>query len=379
MSHAFYTAAQQLEERLLSVAMPECEREEGRLYVAGLIRWQLERALVSSDPGYPRFTRCMDEVTKWGAENPDNVYRSATIDGEAEYLIRGERGSCADICFEVLPGLPGDDGTAAVGMSFLDLDDLSVDADGTYTIQVGGTRGRGNYLASGPGATEVFVRHTVGDWDEDVGALTIERVGPPRAPRRVDDLLNLGARRLTAGAGFMEDFATRWRETSPVNALSDPSGANRAGYFPGQRNATGQFELLDDQALLVTFELVRCRYMSLAVSHHRWWVSFDYRNRHSSLNSAQAHVSADGRIRMVLSATDPGVPNWIDTVGHQRGFLFLRYQGVTGPDPSAPHVTLLSVAQVRDALGADEPTISPEARDDRIERRRLALDHRFRP
>jgi hypothetical protein len=38
-------------------------------------------------------------------------------------------------------------------MSFLNLDDLSVDADGTYIIQVGGTRRRGNYLSSGPGAT----------------------------------------------------------------------------------------------------------------------------------------------------------------------------------------------------------------------------------
>src|SRR3546814_3501739 len=45
-----------------------------------------------------------------------------------------------------------------------------------------------------------------------------------------------------------------------------------------------------------------------------YWV-----NNHSSLNDAQARVDKDGLFRAVISAQDPGVPNWLDTAGNASG------------------------------------------------------------
>jgi len=380
MTNPLLEAAQQLEDRLLSAEMPDDQRDEGRAYVAGLVRFELQRALIGSDPGRPRLTLCMDDVSKWGLENPDNVYRAATIDGDAEYVLRGERGTTADLAVEVLTGLAGDDGTTGEGISSIDLDELRVDDDGRFEIRIGGDPGPGNHLATGPAAGEVFVRQTLGDWDETVGALTIERVWPaPDAPQLTSGLLTLAAGRLTAAAGFLDTFAATWRETVPVNATTPPAAGKGGGFLPGQRNAVGQFTLRRGEALVVIIEPVPARSLSLAIGHHRWFTSFDYRTRRCHLNRAQARVSSDGRLHFVVCATDPGVPNWIDTVGHERGFMFLRYQGLSGAEPTAPTFAVVPADEVRSLLPDDEPTVDATTRATDMDRRRRAVDRRFRP
>ncbi len=62
-----------------------------------------------------------------------------------------------------------------------------------------------------------------------------------------------------------------------------------------------------------------------------WYISLDYVNHQTSLNSAQAQVDPDGVIRMVVSHRDPGVANWIETTGRRKGILQFRWQRVDSP------------------------------------------------
>ena len=42
----------------------------------------------------------------------------------------------------------------------------------------------------------------------------------------------------------------------------------------------------------------------------------------------------DGSVRIVVAAEDPGVDNWLDTCGHQRGTMCVRWiRARTHPDP----------------------------------------------
>jgi hypothetical protein len=369
--------AAELEAQLITPDLAAAEREAGLRYLAGLTRWTIERALVGSDPQVPCFVRCMDTVSKWGLENPDNIYRSARIEAGAEYLITGRRGSCADLAVEVLTGLAGDDGTTGQGISSIDTDTLHVEPDGTYRIQVGGPRRGGDHLSTGPEATEVFVRHTFGDWDSDAGDIVISRISPPGPRPSIDGLLEHGARTLRGQAGFMAAFADGWRAQVPRNAVTPPSGGKGGGFLPGQRNAVGQFEIAPHEALVFTFDPVPCRYFSFGIGHYRWFVTFDYRTLHSHLNSAQAHVSADGRVHVVLAATDPGVPNWLDIAGQRHGFIFLRWQGVSGDGPPTPTSKIVPFEDVRKHLPDGEPVVNAETRAATIATRRAALDRRF--
>jgi hypothetical protein len=378
MTSTLLRAAAALEASLLAPDLPERDLGEGRAYVAGLTRWACERALVASDPDRPRFARCMDTVSKWGLDNPDNIYRSARIQGDAEYVISGDRGNCADLAIEVLTGLAGDDGGTGEGISCIDSGALEVEADGTYRVYIGGKPRASNHLATGPTATEVFVRHTLGDWGESAGSITIERLTPvARAAPDTADLLERGAGLLAAQAGFLERFAAGWRQSVPLNDVTPPSGGKGGGFLPGQRNAVGQYALGDAEALVISIDPVECRYMSVGIGHHRWFVSFDYRNRHCHINSAQALLSSDGRQHVVLSAADPGVPNWVDTAGHGRGFMFLRWQGVAGGDPSAPDIAVVPTDAVRDRLPPGEPVVDAALRAATIAGRSRAVDRRF--
>ena len=92
--------------------------------------------------------------------------------------------------------------------------------------------------------------------------------------------------------------------------------------------------------------------------------SLPYATHQSSLNATQAALGSDGRYDFVVSAEDPGVPNWIDTQGHTQGLLFLRWQELSGPLAAADNPTsqVVPVASVRSVLPPDTPTVSPAQR-----------------
>jgi hypothetical protein len=82
----------------------------------------------------------------------------------------------------------------------------------------------------------------------------------------------------------------------------------------------------------------------------------------------------------VISATDPGVPNWIDTDGHTKGFVFMRWQHLTGPftaadSPTGGPVELSNLASV---LPADTPNVSPHQRAVSLLHRDLSVARRIR-
>ncbi|MGV7904475.1 hypothetical protein PJN93_32170, partial [Mycobacterium kansasii] len=80
-----------------------------------------------------------------------------------------------------------------------------------------------------------------------------------------------------------------------------------------------------------------------------WYISLDYIHHQTSLNGAQAQVDPDGMIRIVVAQNDPGVTNWIETLGHRRGYLQFRWQRTASPlsaadGPTAQVVPLADVA-----------------------------------
>src|SRR5262249_7121333 len=138
---------------------------------------------------------------------------------------------------------------------------------------------------------------------------------------------------------FWTDFVGTLLEILPKNGFPAPRPTQDG--LPGQFSALGQFQIGDDEALVVTLAPTDARYQGFMVGN-LWFESFEYANRQSSLTSAQAELGSDGRYHYVISATDPGVANWLDTEGHQRGLMFLRWQGLgAGFVPAQPGATLV--------------------------------------
>jgi len=56
-------------------------------------------------------------------------------------------------------------------------------------------------------------------------------------------------------------------------------------------------------------------------------IGLDDLHRQTHVNHETAAIEDDGTIRILVSAKDPGHPNWLDTAGHRRGALALRWLG----------------------------------------------------
>jgi hypothetical protein len=267
-------------------------------------------------------------------------------------------------------------------VSSLDGFELACAPGGEFELWLGGEERPGNWLPLAPRAEFVLVRQYFGDWERERPAdLLIERIGaeypiPPPSSDRVAARLDRLATWLDKGAALW-DGMSRGLLGMPPNSLvvhrADAAG-ERAG-MRGQAYGMGNFRCGPDEAVILEFAPPRCHHWSASLAN-RWWECIEFATRQSSLNGHQARLDSDGVFRAVIAHADPGVPNWLDTAGHEAGTLAVRFLRAE----SAPQPRLRAVPRhaVRDALPADTPRVSPAERAERLERRRRAVWRRYR-
>jgi hypothetical protein len=112
-----------------------------------------------------------------------------------------------------------------------------------------------------------------------------------------------------------------------------------------------------------------CDYRSLILTNEIYETT-DWINNHSALNDTQARPGKDGRLRIVVSAKDPGIANWMDTSGYPRGVIQGRWTGCDSQP--IPEVHKVMVAEVVSLLPKDTPRVSPEQRQMILRERRRA-------
>ena len=100
------------------------------------------------------------------------------------------------------------------------------------------------------------------------------------------------------------------------------------GGLATQYSSAGHYELATDQALIITLPVTDAPYLGFQLGS-LWYISLDYINHQTSLNGTQAQADPDGKIRIVVADRNPGVTNWVETLGHRKGFLQFRWQRVS--------------------------------------------------
>ena len=313
-------------------------RAEGFRYLSRVTRTIVEAFVENADPRAPVLFRPVHETAKMGADNPDNYYQYATISGEYEYRLHGTRGTINYLGFGTYKGNYGiGGGTGETG--YLDGRDLAVNDDGTFEVYLGRERRPGNWLPMTEETSSLIVRQTFADrTNEEIARLAIERVGgdglpTPVTPEGIEKGLTmagniiLGA--VTLFANWAEGFAAhlnrlpRFDPAVSLAAMGDPNICYYHGYW----------KLDDDEALVIEVTPPRCEAWNFQLCNH-WMESLDYRFYPVWVNQHTARCEADGSVRIVVAHRNPGVPNWIDTVGHRRGTMLFRWiRAEEHPDP----------------------------------------------
>jgi len=122
-------------------------------------------ALLSHD--HPRFARYVDWTSKAGLENPDNNYYQALLADDGVYRITGNRGSHAQLIFQLVIGQPGvGSAGSSTNVAVLDNETLIADDEGNFEVIVSRERpdSAPNWIQSTVGAETLIVRATFNDW-----------------------------------------------------------------------------------------------------------------------------------------------------------------------------------------------------------------------
>ena len=175
---------------------------------------------------------------------------------------------------------------------------------------------------------------------------------------------------------------TYWRAFSPPAARDRRQPAAPPGAVPGGAAdilyGGGWWKLGADDCLLVECEPPAARYWSFQLYSTPWFESLDMANRLVSLNCDQMQIDADGRFRLVVAGSDPGIANWLDTEGRADGDDLVPLRVVAeraGADDAADR----AARAARPSPGVDSHLRRGGAsRPDRAPRASRAVARRFR-
>lgn len=337
-----------------------------------------------SDPRYPEFWPFITNIFNTVDPNPDDMYYLTPIDAKGVYRLSGYRGTVDIVDISPSGGSRLFNGGDAWGPTYAnwDADELEMDDDGYFEVLLSTERPadhKGNWWYLDPNTTNINVRLIASDWSKTDTRLSIERLDTPAIkPRPNPDEVESKLKQVAAWAESWARASLEWIrafDDIPPNTV-ELKQYNETGAITVQTYIYGLFELEEDEALIYETDLPQeYRYWAVQLNDDLFR-SIDWVNRQSSLNDFSAKVDSDGKFRGVISARDPGVPNWLDNAGYKKGAMFGRwYKCSSTPKPK---ITKVKVADIRQYLPSDTPEVSPEEREATIRLRRKEYQLRRR-
>ena len=389
LTQPFADAVLEAEKIITSAPHVQTEQDlaEGYDYLAGSIRSSLQLAW-AYQRDFPFFVLSTGPYTKLGLDNPDTLYFHSYLRDNAEYVVTGRRGTTADLSFQVLAG---DYTPVEVPDSLSAFDDRELDiaGDGTFELRFGPPRrdpGPG-YITLGAGSAMLLVREVYSDWStERRGTISIHRADRAGQAPPAPDTAGLAKRYTVAGKILVSRLQTflafpEWFYLKlPVNTMTEPRST--PGGLTTQFSSAGHYDLDDDQVMVVTVPAASrevAPYQGIQLGS-MWYVSLDYISHQTSLTADQARIDPDGRMRFVISERDPGVANWLERTGHQRGYVQIRWQRLSrelGPE-DGPQVEVMPLADLAGRLPYyEQARITPARFAARIAARQAAVAERM--
>ncbi|WIM86698.1 hypothetical protein PT015_17665 [Candidatus Mycobacterium wuenschmannii] len=286
-------------------------------------------ALETRDTRYPTLHAFCGPTRKLGGDCGDFTYQQAWIDGDSTYRLIGNRGTAR--FFNVTVQGRRTAGPGVLHEPFGDTPEANTFdvGEGEFELYIGGPQRPGNWLPTTSESRKLFIRQGFDRWDEQPAQLRIERVDmtTPKPLPTAEAMLEA----ISWAGDFVTGLMSDWPEFPFAYGGVD---ADHPNTFPaveatgadakrGRAAANMYWELGPDEALIVEFD-----------AHDGLWMltnmgvffnSMDYLYRPVSYTPGRAAVDADGRIRLVMTHRDPGVQNWLDTQGFERGNLTYRH------------------------------------------------------
>ncbi len=294
------------------------------------LRAGLEMGVDYSNPSFPSFYRLADETKKMGNDNPDNIYFNCVIDGELDYIIRGNAGTIDWFSINAKASAAEIGGMRDTGS--IDSTRLDIAENGDFLLHISASPKPGNWLQVAPDSRQLIVRQTFGDRAAEQPATMEISCENPRVPHNTPDAeaFVAGLEQAMTFVRSTTEWTNEWMDIfrGHSNQLPDDDQLRciQSGGDPDIRYYQSHWSLAEDEALVIRLrDIPECHTWNFQLSNY-WMESLDYRFFRVCINKHTAHYEEDGSVTIVVAGRSPGpaYPNWLYTAGHAQGSMLGR-------------------------------------------------------
>jgi hypothetical protein len=319
-------------------------------------------------------------VYTWTSPGADFLYRKAFVHSDETYRIWGRRNSSYMMTLQIMGAYWNDAEADMKHLGNYNIDEFT-SADGQFELFAGRavTGKRSIPLEEGRRNVVLMIREVFHDWEaEQPAELHIEVLGAEDSQTRLDE--DEVIRRMEGSIRFMNytvrefshEFIARAAQRVGYNAFVSSGLENthaHAGTNPIGLFLSMAYDISTDQVLVIEVRGLEAPYWCLQLCD-MWHQATDYIDHQTSLNGCQANVDADGVIRVVIAARDPGVSNWLDPLGLKFGGVDFRiWKAARVPDIKT---YLIDYDRLFAKLPSGTLRMAPPERAQSLRRRRLA-------
>jgi len=390
------------------LAFKECnpatalQRAAAFRYLTQNVALSFDWALETKNTRYPSLLTFENPRRKFGSQNADGIYMHAWIDGDSVYRLSGRKGTARMLNIAAHDGPPS---ASAYGVEmsrplhdpFGDRPsanifghELVTNWDNSFELYIGGERQGQNWLPTTKNTRKLFLRQFFDDWDEQPADFRLERVDmdSPRPMPTPEEMI--------AAMKWAEDYVWNCMNEWPdwlweAGDQLDPQAINQ---FAGpnmkeQKLWTEETEIVDrrrgrtvtmmrwglenDEALIIEFDAYDGFWMF--TNEGLFGDAMDHLYRAISFTPSRGKQDPDGKIRLVMAATDPGYANWFENQGFTSGIVtFRNIHSRTTPELRTKMVKLADLPQ---HMPADAERATPEDRVAALWARFHAINRRF--
>ena len=338
------------------------DRAESFRYLLMMLAYAVDAALLNADPLEPMFSQPYRlHLLDWGGASPDSVYRRAMVRDDRTYRVHGRLGNAKYFSIDFRQGSPA---------RTLLRTDLDADADGSFEIFLGGEPRDRRWWPFSEGTSGLTVREFFDDWcAAERSLLRIECLDGETAARPEHNSRRVSSEFDLIGDWILEGAIRYWIDQSTPLARDAKNGFRQDLYRGDTKlpvTTFGWWELQPDEALVIELRDPEAEFWGLHLVTSLWH-TLDYANRITTFNLSQAHRDPDGLYRFVASGEDPGVFNWLDTTGLERGVIIVRFCGAASAVP--PKARVVKLSEVARELPDTRPCSADERRAQIAERR----------
>ena len=332
-------------EMVLNDARTQQEAVEGMRWLLRAVAMSVEVA-ADANPRRPHFQRMDTLVRKVGGDNPDAEYEFAAIDGQYDYKITGNIGSVRYLGFTFNAGQGT---TPRRQFAYLSDQTLELDQDGNFTLILSQepTDTSGQWIQIPDDASGILVRQYIANRKkEELATLNIDILGSPIQFSPVTDQ-EIADAIIGTSYAFLS-LTTLHHRVLPelmekTNVFIEATSDSLGGAISGNDNLymIGSYQLADDEALIMLVQPPKTRYWNIALES-RWHETADYLHRPTSMTLDEVNYNEDGSVEFIVAHKDPGHPNWLDTSGHNFGFITLRWLDALDEDVPMPELQVIN-------------------------------------